>query len=279
MSILVIIVASVLFSAFFSGVEIAFVSSNRFHIEIENKKGSFAFKLLSSLVEHPSRFIATMLVGNNIALVVYGIFMPEILNPWLDIFGNEYLLLLVQTVISTIFILILAEFLPKAIFNTHSNRLLQLFALPSYFFYLLFFPVVSLMIMVSNFVMKYIMRAEAEQAREAFSKVDLDNYIKERTEAGPEEAEEDHEIQIFRNALEFSDQKAREFMVPRTEIIAMDASEGIQKLQEKFIESHLSKILIYNGSIDNIIGYTHAFELFKKPDLNPGHTAAGKFYT
>lgn len=261
-----IIAFSVLFSALFSGLEIAFVSSNRFHIELENKKGSFPHRLLSRLIEHPSRFIATMLVGNNIALVLYGMFMPQVLNPLFGAFGNEYLLLLFQTIISTIIILVAAEFLPKAIFNTHSNRLLQFFALPSYLFYLLFYPIVSLMIGISNFVMKYILNAETEQTPGAFSKVDLDNYIRERTEASNDEEEEHTEIQIFRNALEFSTQKARDFMVPRTEIIALDVNEGIEQLKAMFIESHLSKILIYKGSVDNIIGYTHAFELFKKPD-------------
>ena len=265
MSLLGIILFSVLFSALFSGLEIAFVSSNRFHIELENKKGSFPHRLLSRLVDHPSRFIATMLVGNNIALVIYGMFMPEALNPFLGSLYNPFLLLLVQTIISTIIILVVAEFLPKAIFNTHSNRLLKLFALPSYLFYLIFYPVVSLMIGISNFVLKYIMNAETEQTKEAFSKLDLDNYIKERTEASNDEEEEHPEIQIFRNALEFSDQKARDFMVPRTEIIALDVDEGIDELKEKFIESRLSKILIFKGSVDNIIGYAHAFELFKEP--------------
>lgn len=265
---------SLIFSAFFSGVEIAFVSSNKFHIEIENKKGNFAYQLLSQLVKKPSRFIATMLVGNNIALVIYGMFMPELLNPYLEainpyvggFFSNEYALLLVQTLISTILILVIAEFLPKAIFNTFSTRLLEVFALPSYLFYWLFYLIVSLMIGVSNFVMKYILRAGEEQGKQAFDKVDLDNYIKERTESSSQhEDEEDPEIQIFRNALEFSEQKAREFMIPRTEIIAMDVEADLVSLTENFIESNLSKILIYKESVDNIIGYVHSFELFKKP--------------
>ncbi len=274
MTIVAIIIMSLLFSAFFSGVEIAFVSSNKFHIEIENKKGNFAYQLLSQLVKKPSRFIATMLVGNNIALVIYGMFMPELLNPYLEainpyiggFFSNEYALLLVQTLISTILILVIAEFLPKAIFNTFSTRLLEVFALPSYIFYWLFYLIVSLMIGVSNFVMKYILRAGEEQGKQAFDKVDLDNYVRERTESSSQhEDEEDPEIQIFRNALGFSEQKAREFMIPRTEIIAMDVEADLVSLTENFIESNLSKILIYKESVDNIIGYVHSFELFKKP--------------
>lgn len=266
MTIIAIILASIVFSAFFSGIEIAFVSSNKFHIEVENKKGNFAYQLLSNLVKKPSRFIAAMLVGNNIALVVYGIFMPDVLNPYLQFVGdNPFLLLLLQTVVSTIFILVIAEFLPKAIFNTHSTRLLEVFAIPSFIFFWLFSPIVWLMIGISNFVMKYILRSTEEKGKMAFDKVDLDNYVRERTESSQGEAEEDTEIQIFRNALEFSEQKAREFMVPRTEIVAMDVTEDIKVLKEKFIESNLSKILIYKGTIDNIIGYTHSFEIFKRP--------------
>ncbi|MEQ9262054.1 MAG: hemolysin family protein [Owenweeksia sp.] len=266
MTIIGYIIFSILFSAFFSGVEIAFVSSNRFHIEIENKKGNFAYQIISFLVKNPSRFIATMLVGNNIALVLYGLFMPELLNPLLSSLENEYLLLLLQTVLSTIIILVIAEFLPKAVFNTHSTRLLEIFALPSSVFYVIFYPVVSLMIGISNFVMRYILRAKENESQHVFDRVDLDNYIRERTDSSSNgEQEEDHEIQIFRNALEFSERKAREFMVPRTEMIAMDVTQNIRVLKDKFIESSLSKILIFKDSVDNIIGYTHSFELFKKP--------------
>ena len=266
-STLIILIATILFSAYFSGIEIAFISSNKFHIEVENKKGNFSYQLISRLISNPSRFIAAMLVGNNISLVIYGMFMPVLMEPWPFLSGieNEYVLLLIQTLISTVFILIFAEFLPKAVFNTHSTRLLEIFALPSAFFYYTFFPVVSLMVGISNFVMRVFLRTKTEQSQQAFDKVDLDNYIRERTDSSPNEDEVDHEIQIFRNALEFSERKAREFMIPRTEIVALDVSEGLEKLKEEFISSNLSKILIYKESIDNIIGYTHSFELFKKP--------------
>ncbi len=264
MEILIIIAATVLFSAFFSGIEIAFVSANKFHIEVENKKGNFAYQIISYLVQNPSRFIAAMLVGNNIALVIYGIFMPQVLAPFISV-DNPYLLLLYNTVLSTLLILVFAEFLPKAIFNSHSNRLLEVFALPSGLFYFLFFPVVSLMIGVSNFVMKYILKAKEDEEQKAFNKVDLDNYIRERTDTIDQDEEVDHEIQIFRNALEFGDVKAREFMVPRTEVVAMDVNSTVAELRTEFIDSSLSKILIYKESIDNIIGYVHSFELFKQP--------------
>ena len=259
-----IISLSIFFSAFFSGIEIAFISSNRFHIELENKKGSYIYKIISFLVQNPPRFIAAMLVGNNVALVIYGLFMPEVLAPYLPI-ENPYLLLLVQTILSTFLILIFAEFLPKALFNANSNALLEFFALPSGFFYFLFYPIVSLMIGISNFVMHYIFKLEEEEGQKAFNKVDLDNYIRERTDLADEKEYVDHEIAIFRNALEFSDRKAREFMIPRIEMVAMEVDEDIEELKDEFISSNLSKILIYKETADHVIGYVHSFELFKKP--------------
>jgi len=260
----IIIISTILASAYFSGIEIAFISSNRFHIELEQQKGTFIYRIIGYLVNYPSRFIAAMLVGNNIALVIYGFYMPEVLDPYLPI-DNPYLLLLVQTILSTILILIFAEFLPKALFSTNANRLLEFFAIPSGFFYFLFYIIVWIMIGISNFVMKYIMGMKEEEGQKAFNKVDLENYISERTEASDDKEEVDHEIQIFRNALDFSERKAREFMVPRTEIVAMDLEDSIKELSEEFISSNLSKILIYKGTVDNIIGYVHSFELFKKP--------------
>jgi putative hemolysin len=259
-----IISLSIFFSAFFSGIEIAFISSNRFHIELENKKGSYIYKIISFLVQNPPRFIAAMLVGNNVALVIYGLFMPEVLTPYLPI-ENPYLLLLVQTILSTFLILIFAEFLPKALFNANSNALLEFFALPSGFFYFLFYPIVSLMIGISNFVMHYIFKLEEEEGQKAFNKVDLDNYIRERTDLADEKEYVDHEIAIFRNALEFSDRKAREFMIPRIEMVAMEVDGDIEDLKDEFISSNLSKILIYKETADHVIGYVHSFELFKKP--------------
>jgi CBS domain containing-hemolysin-like protein len=259
-----IISATIIFSAFFSGIEIAFVSANKFHIEVENKKGNFAYKVISYLVQNPARFIAAMLVGNNIALVLYGLFMPQVLEPLINV-QNPYLLLLFNTVLSTLLILVFAEFLPKALFNAHSNRLLEIFALPSGLFYFLFFPVVSLMMGVSNFVMYTLLKAKPDDDQKVFDKVDLNNYIRERTETTHDSEEVDHEIQIFRNALEFGDVKAREFMVPRTEVVAMDVNSATPALLEEFVSSNLSKIIIYKDTVDNVIGYVHSFELFKKP--------------
>lgn len=265
MELALFIVLSLLASAFFSGMEMAYVSANKFHIELENKKGQIASRIISFLVRNPSRFIAAMLVGNNIALVTYGIFMDQWLDGLLPL-DNPYLLLLGQTIISTLLILVVAEFLPKAIFNTHSNSLLKAFAFPGSLFYFLFFPVVRVMMGISNFVMRYILGSKADNLPRAFDRVDLDNYIRERSETNTRAEQVDHEIQIFRNALAFNEQKARDFMVPRTELVAVDSSISLRELRQQFIDSHLSKILVYKGSVDNIIGYVHGFELFKKPE-------------
>lgn len=215
-------------------------------------------------MQNPPRFIAAMLVGNNVALVIYGLFMPDVLAPYLPL-ENPYLLLLVQTILSTLLILVFAEFLPKALFNANSNALLEFFALPSGFFYFLFYPIVSFMIGISNFVMRYLLKMEEEEGQKAFNKVDLDNYIRERTDLADEKDDVDHEIVIFRNALDFSDRKAREFMIPRTEMVALELNDDIEDLKEEFISSNLSKILIYKETADHVIGYVHSFELFKKP--------------
>jgi len=265
LEIALVIIFSMLLSGLFSGLEIAFVSASKFKIEIDSKKGDINARILSQLTKKPSRFIAAMLVGNNIALVLYGYFMPEVINPFLSGVANEYFLLFIQTTIATAVILIFAEFLPKAIFNSQSNRLLSVFAVPGALFYYLFYPVVSLMMAISNFVLRVVLRTAPEEAQPAFDKIDLDNYLKERSETQTDEEEVDHEIQIFRNALQFSDQKAREFMIPRPEIVAVDVAVSVVEIRDRFIQSGLSKILIYKDSIDNIIGYVHSFELFKRP--------------
>lgn len=263
MEVALIILSTILLSAYFSGTEIAYVSANRFQIELERKKGNYAYRILSYLVQYPGRFIAAMLVGNNLALVIYGLFMPVVLAPYLPI-ENEYLLLLVQTILSTLLILLTAEFLPKAIFSANANNLLRYFALPNALFYFLFYPIVSLMMGLSSFVMRYILRADNSMEERVFTKVDLDNYLRERSEAD-EVDEAENEVQFMRRALDFSERKAREFMVPRPEMVALEVQQSVAELREEFIDSNLSKILIYKDSIDNIIGYVHSFELFKKP--------------
>ena len=271
---LVIIVLSLVFSAFFSGMEIAFVSANKIHIEIEKKQAGFLAKVLTRLTKRPSKFIATMLIGNNIALVVYGLFMGEILMNWFLGMNpkNEVLRVLLtdfsllsQTIISTLVILITAEFLPKVLFQIYANSLLKLLAIPAYLFYLVFSLVSDFVIYVSDFILKYIFRTSGDEVQLAFTKLELGDYITEQMETVEEEDEVDSEIQIFQNALEFAEVKAREVMVPRTEIMAVELHETPKNLAKLFSETGYSKILVFKDTIDNVIGYVHSYELFKKP--------------
>lgn len=271
----IIIIVSLILSAFFSGMEIAYISSNKIHIEIEKKQGGILAKALSKLTAKPSKFIATMLIGNNIALVIYGFFMGDLLVNWFQsLLPTSYgflnylltdLSLLSQTIISTLLILITAEFLPKVFFQIYSNKLLKLLAIPAYIFYALFTFVSDFVIWISDFVLKHLFKTEGDQIQLAFTKVELGNYISEQMESVEEHDYVDSEIQIFQNALEFSEVKAREVMVPRTEIIAVEINDSIKSLNALFTETGCTKILVYNETIDDILGYVHSFELFKKP--------------
>ncbi|MFH4964870.1 hemolysin family protein [Gaetbulibacter sp. M235] len=271
----IIIIASLILSAFFSGMEIAYVSSNKIHIEIEKKQEGFLAVVLTKLTAKPSKYIATMLIGNNIALVIYGFFMGDLLVQWFQSmlpfsFGFlNYLLtdlsLLSQTVISTLLILITAEFLPKVFFQIYANTLIKVLAVPAYMFYLLFSYISDFVIWISDMLLRQFFKTEGDQIQLAFTKVELGNYISEQMESVEEHDEVDTEIQIFQNALEFSEVKAREVMVPRTEIIAVELNSSIKTLNALFTESGCTKILVYNETIDDILGYVHSFELFKKP--------------
>ncbi|GAB5475037.1 MAG: hemolysin family protein [Maribacter sp.] len=255
--------------------EIAFISANKIHIEIEKKQEGFLANILTRLTKKPSKFIATMLIGNNIALVIYGIFMGDFLTDWLlhfsmnsDIGFLTYLTefsLLTKTIISTLVILFTAEFLPKVLFQIYSNTLLKLFALPAYLFYLLFSLISEFVIKISDFILKAFFKTEGDEVQLAFSKLELGDYITEQMETVEEEDEVDSEIQIFQNALEFSAVKAREVMVPRTEIMAVELHETPKNLTRIFSETGYSKILIFKDTVDNIIGYVHSYEMFKKP--------------
>jgi len=259
-----IILVSILLSAFFSGMEIAFVSANKMLIELEKKKDTFLAKTLSKLTQNPSKFITTMLVGNNISLVIYGYFMGDLSMHFLaSYFSSEFLLLLTQTLISTIIILITAEFMPKAIFRIYANETLKFFAIPAYLFYILFYFISSFVTFISDFFLKVFFNTKEDQVQVAFSKIELGNFIIEQLESVDEEI--DSEIHIFQNALDFHNVKAREAMIPRTEIVAVDANESINNLKDLFVETGLSKIMVFNNSLDDIIGYVHAFELFRKP--------------
>jgi putative hemolysin len=260
-----IILVSLLFSAFFSGMEIAYVSANKIHLEIEKKRSSLIAAVLKRITRRPSKFIATMLVGNNIALVIYGLFMGDVLMQWIPLDG--FYELLVHTLISTLVILWTAEFLPKVFFQIYANQLVVILSIPAYIFYLLFSVISEWVIWISDFVLRVLFRTPGDDLQLSFSKVELGHYINEQMESLEVEDEVDSEIQIFQNALEFSDVKAREVMIPRTEVIGVDVSTSPKELGQKFTETGLSKILVYQENLDNILGYVHSFELFKKPEV------------
>ena len=262
-----IIILSLLLSAFFSGMEIAYVSSNRLNLEIEKNKSGLIPKILSNLTQEPSRFIATMLIGNNFVLVIYGIFMGQFIIDNLGFIESyalsELTIVLIQTLISTIVILFAAEFIPKVIFQIYSNLSMKVFAIPAYFFYLLLYPITSLVTIITNLILKIFLKAKPEDIGASFSKVELEDYIEKEIESSDENI--DSEIEIFQNALELSEIKARDIMVPRAEIIAVDEISELKKVKEIFIETGLSKILIFRETIDDIIGYIHSFDFLKKP--------------
>ena len=260
---IIIIVSALICSAFFSGMELAYVSSNKIYIEIEKKQQNFLAGVLKKITKRPSKFIATMLIGNNIALVVYGFFMGDILMQFIPIQGPS--VLLVHTLLSSLLILLTAEFLPKVFFQIYANDLVKFFAVPAYFFYLVFSFVSEFILWISDLVLKYIFKTDGDKVRLSFSKIELGNYISEQMQAIETEDEVDSEIQIFQNALDFSDIKSREVMIPRTEITAVDITTSVEQLSLLFTETGRSKIIIYKNNIDDVVGYVHSFELFKKP--------------
>jgi CBS domain containing-hemolysin-like protein len=275
----VVIIISIFFSAFFSGMEIAFISSNKIYLEIEKKQGGFIAFLLKKTTRKPSKFIATMLLGNNVALVVYGIYSGQLI---LDIFfpylntSNSlgFIYILCQTIISTLVILITAEFLPKVLFQIYANSLLKFFSFPAYLFYILLSPITFVLNWISNSVLSKYFKTKEDEMRVVFSKDELGDYINQELGDESENNDIDSEIQIFQNALEFSNVRAREVMIPRAEIISVDKYVKPSELNQIFIKSGLSKILIHRENIDNVVGYVSLMDMFKdyknfKPIIHP----------
>jgi len=262
-----IILLSLLSSAFFSGMEIAYVSSNRLNLEIEKKQKGLIPKLLSIITKDPSRFISTMLIGNSFALVIYGLFMGQFIVENLSFLFlpsmNELTILLLQTIISTSLILIAAEFIPKVLFQIYSNLSMKIFSLPAFIFYVILYPITSLVTLTSNFILKTFFKVTNQETQFSFSKLELENYIENEIDKSDDNL--DSEIEIFQNALELSEIKARDVMVPRAEIIALENTSNIENAKKILIETGLSKIPIYRDSIDDIIGYIHSFDFLKKP--------------
>ena len=268
-----IILISLLFSAFASGTEIAFLSANKLRIELDRSQGSFSARLLWKFVKSPSRFIATMLIANNIALVIYGLVMAEhiLTRDWLryqlpfQLHGNG-MLLIIQTFLSTLIILVTAEFIPKVIFRINPNAILSLLAIPVQILYYILSPIVWVIISLSRFIMRSLFRIDIIDERPVFGRVDLDFYIRELTSKNNQVEEMDTEIRIFQNALDFKEVKVKECMIPRNEIVSIEVSQPVQELVNLFVETKLSKILVYRDNIDNIIGFVHSSEMFKEPE-------------
>jgi len=263
-----IIILCLILSAFFSGMEIAFISSNKIYLEIEKKQDNFLSQILTKLTQNPSKFIAAMLIGNNVALVVYGFFMGDVVLKCIIGLGyhcSNLTSLVLQTVISTFVVLITAEFFPKVFFQIYANSLIKIFAIPAYLFYRLFYYISTFFIWISDFILRKFFKTEGDQVQLYFSKIELGNYITEQMSSVEDNEEVDSEIQIFQNALEFSGVKARDIMTPRTEIVDIDLFATVSELKELFIETGYSKIVVSQNSLDDIVGYVHSFDLFKKP--------------
>ncbi|HKR04889.1 MAG TPA: hemolysin family protein [Bacteroidia bacterium] len=271
MNITIIIISSMLLVGFFSGIELAFLSANKFKIELENKQGKFTAKILSFFVKAPSKFICTVLVGLNIALVIYGTYMAHLLEPLIFEFvpgryQSEVLTLIIETFISTLLILIAGEFLPKILFRINPNETLSFFSLPVFIFYFLFYPVVVLILGITHFGLRTLFKIDFTETRPLFGRIDLDHYLSNISTRNIQNSEINSEIEMFQAALDFSKIKIRNCMIPRMEIIAMNVEAPIQDLRNKFIETRLSRILIYRDAIENIIGFVHSYEMFKHPE-------------
>jgi len=269
-----VILTSLAFSAFFSGIEIAFVSADKLHIELQAKKGYRTGLILSKFIKNQSRFIGTTLIGNTIALVIYGIFMAKLLDPYIRmlIFESvtqqpsvgEPIVLILETLLSTLLVLLTAEFLPKSIFLINPNWLLTALTYPINLIYIIMGPIVWAVVGASKFIITRIFGLHYSEDQAAFGLTDLDNYIK-NTLLADQETNVEVDTKIFNNALEFKTIRIRECMIPRTEIISVDITDDIEDLKRAFIDSGHSKIVVYKESIDNVIGYCHSLALFKKP--------------
>ena len=260
-----IAISTLLFSAFFSGVEIAFISANKLKLELDKNTGKFPANIITYFSKNESDFITTMLVGNNIALVVYGIVMTQILTPQItDYFSSDFALLLVQTIITTLIVLVTAEFLPKAIFRIYPNQILRIFSIPIWLFFVFFRPIALLMLFLSKLILKYFLGQKMEDGKQVFGKTDLDEYLSNvKSAEGLEDSRV--EVEMLKNVLDLTNKKLRECMIPRTKLVAMDISSPINEIKNRFIATKLSKILIFKGNIDKVIGYIHSSDLFRNP--------------
>ncbi|MDR1373217.1 MAG: hemolysin family protein [Dysgonamonadaceae bacterium] len=260
------ILITLLFSAFFSASEIAFITSNKLLFELENRGKSLTKYILNRFYANPNQFISAMLVGNNIALVIYGLLMSQLLKPLLTMFiSGDMLVLLLQSVIATLFILFAGEFIPKTLGRINPNFFLSIFSLPLYLIYIVLYPVSQGIFMLVNLIFRIFGVKIKKTGVKSFGRSDLDNFLQKTIDETPEKEDLDTEVRFFQNAIEFSQIKVRDCMIPRTEIIALDKSASLDELTAQFVETGFSKIVVYEGDIDNITGYVHSSELFSQP--------------
>ena len=266
MGLIIQLIISMVFSAFFSGMEIAFVSSNKLRFEM-GRDNNLSTRILSHFYQHPNNFISTMLVGNNIALVIYGILMAQLIEQYVlaGIVTNQAMLVFIETIVSTLVILVTGEFMPKTLFKINPNFTLRIFAFPTFICYVVLYPISRFSSLISTGLLRLTgTRINKEDRDKAFSKIDLDYFIQSSIEESANQDEIDSEVKIFQNALDFTNIKLRDCMIPRTEIIAVDVNTSIEELKETFVDSGISKVIVYKENIDNIIGYIHSSEMFKK---------------
>jgi putative hemolysin len=267
---IVIIIVTLILSFFFSGTEIAFISTNKLKIELDRKNNKLSGRIMTYFIKHPSDFVSTILLGNNISLVLYGMAMAALLEPLIKYlltgwFESQFLIMIIQTVVSTLLILLIAEFLPKALFRLNPNRVMKVLALPLYITYILIYPLQLLFVKVSELVLKYIFRVKFREHKHSFGLIDLDNFLQEYSPTDEDGNEMAPEIQMIQNAMDFRNLKIRDCMIPRNEIVALEINDSIEELKDVLISKGHSKILIYKGTIDKVIGYVHSYDLFHNP--------------
>jgi putative hemolysin len=262
------IIICILFVAFFAGIEIAFVSANKLNVELKKKQGSKSGEVIARFMEHPEDFIGTSLVGINIALVVYGALMTQLISPYLEqlpaLINNSIVHLLIDTLIATIVILILGEFLPKAFFKTKAEKILYFFHLPIQFFYALLFPIASLFVKISEWILRYVFNVKITHNKNIYNRIDLETFVRQMN-TGHQDEEQEVNTDLFENALQLGNVKVRECMIPRNEIEAVEIKESLDSIKQKFIETKLSKMIVYENNIDNIVGYLHHLSFHKNP--------------
>lgn len=265
---LLYVLACVLMIGFFAGTEIAFVSANKLNLELKKKQGTLVGRILARFTRNPEEFIGTSLVGVNVVLVVYGLFMTDLNDRLFEMLGighlNQYVLLLFDTLIATVIILVLAEFLPKAIFRSKAEQVLTIFSLPMLLMYYLLYPLAKLFVAISEFILKYLFSVRIKEHNMVFNRVDLEHFMKQSMH-GHDNESNDVNTELFENALYLVNVKIRKFMIPRNEVEAVEVNTAVADVRQKFIDTKLSKIIVYEGAIDNIVGYLHHLDLNRRP--------------